>query len=169
MYHMPSGHQFRPALVFVIAACLAACAQPPRPTITGRHPGDWNSLVGRTLVSVSAVTGGQPADLVPGTTLTLKFSWGRQGGFPEIMANGGCNSFAWPSTLITPFPTPPIDSSGRLTVMMGSSTLVGCNPKILSQDDWFQEFLESSPIIEVDGSTVSLSNGVTTITMVDEA
>lgn len=140
--------------MLAVTSCAAV------PPLAG-HPADKASLVGRSLVSTSVVTDGNPILLVPGvpwrrTGLALRFR------DLTIGATGGCNS--WSTELDGGWSV----ASGRLTVSGDiAGTLIGCDKASDRQDHWLVEALRSSPEVNIDGDQVILRSGPTVITFVD--
>ena len=147
-------------VVVACAAMLAMTSCAAIPPLAG-HPADKASLVGRSLVSASVVTDGNPVQLVPGAP------WRRAGLgliFTEttIGATGGCNSYStqWPEGWNV--------TSGRLTVSGEiPGTLIGCDDASDRQDRWLVDVLRSSPEVNIDGDQVIVRAGPIVITFVD--
>ncbi|HEY5488753.1 MAG TPA: hypothetical protein VIK00_02860 [Candidatus Limnocylindrales bacterium] len=151
------------ATLVVIVACAAMLAMTSCaaiPPLAG-HPADKASLVGRSLVSTSVVTDGNPIQLVPGAP------WRRAGLGLEfydasIAITGGCN---WYSTQGTEGWDVVL---GRLAARGGiDGTIISCDDASDQQDHWIVDVLRSSPEVNIDGAQVVVRAGPTVITFVD--
>ncbi|HYI60549.1 MAG TPA: META domain-containing protein [Acidimicrobiales bacterium] len=109
-------------------------------------------LAGRTFVATEMTEDGAPRPLVEGTELRLAFAE------DELRISAGCNS---------------ISRSYRFTgsgIELGdeaAATLIGCDPAREAQDEWITEVLSGSVEAEVDGDTLVLTSGATTLTLLD--
>lgn len=103
-------------------------------------------LTGRSFVS-TAVTG---FEFVPGTQASMGFS------ADEITATFGCNEiYAGPWSL----------DDGALVVGEAIGTEIGCNPPALNdQEVWLGALLTSDPAVTFDGTTLTLTEGASSIT-----
>lgn len=139
---------------------------------TGAHPADWESLLGRSLVSVSVTSGGQPVTLVPGSALSIRFYVQRPAGFADrnaFSASGGCNGFGAPTSVGNGETPPSFGADGILRIPDGMGTsIMGCPGPEAEQDNWFAAFLQASPRVLIDGNTVVMSSGDTVVTMIDK-
>ncbi|HYT38362.1 MAG TPA: META domain-containing protein [Acidimicrobiia bacterium] len=116
---------------------------------TGGEP--W----GRTLLSTSVTEDGRPRPLVDGTRITFTFS---SAGEPRLGAQAGCNQMGGAASF----------EDGRLVVGDLATTEMGCDPPRHSQDDWMGRFLTSRPQWTMAGSTLTLDNGTTRVTLDDK-
>lgn len=108
-------------------------------------------LEGRTFLSVGVTVVGADRPLVPGTRIRLSFDDGRLG------ASAGCNSMGGTYTF----------DGDRLRVEGGAMTEMGCDAPRHAQDDWLFGFLGSGPTLLLTGNDLLLTNGDTSIQLVD--
>ncbi|MDQ3739059.1 MAG: META domain-containing protein [Actinomycetota bacterium] len=110
-----------------------------------------SELTGKAFV----VTGANGYEPVPGSQIRVSFDERGVGG------TGGCNSFAGPGW--------EVDAEVlRLEGSIGM-TEMACDPTaLMDQDEWWAEFISSTPTVASDDDTLTLSNGDVTITLVDE-
>lgn len=118
----------------------------------GASSGGEGELTGRTFLSESITESGQDRELVEGTRISLDFTADAQ-----VAANAGCNHLFGEVTI----------TSERLEVGQLGSTEMGCDPQRQAQDEWFLEFLQSSPAWLLDGDRLTLSAGETEIVLLD--
>ncbi|MGH3716001.1 MAG: META domain-containing protein [Micromonosporaceae bacterium] len=102
----------------------------------------------RTYVS-SKVTGHA---LVEGSRIRLEFTKS------DIKADAGCNHFQGKASL----------QGGRLVVDKLGGTEMGCDKPLMTQEEWLTDFLTSSPVLQLDGETLVLSDGKTKIELREE-
>jgi len=76
-----------------------------------------------------------------GSTVRLSFHDG------SLSLGAGCNSLGGEFSL----------ANGRLVLREGGITEIGCDPQRQAQDEFLWSFVESSPQLELDGSTLTLS------------
>lgn len=128
------------ASLVVFAACSGGGATPsPAPLA----PSD---LEGRTFLS-TGVTG---STLVPGSQVRLTFQDGSMG------VQAGCNSMGGAYTI----------EDGVLRVGAMMTTEMACEEPLMAQDQWLSAFLDGAAIA-LDGDTLTLSKGGTTLTLQD--
>lgn len=128
---------------FAAAACLPlGCA--------GVSAAD---LSGKTYLSQSVTEGGTPRDLVGTDALTLRFHERSR-----IGASAGCNSLDGRYAI----------EDDKLVVREAGWTEIGCDPGLHEQEQWYFEFLQSSPAITVDGDALTLDGGGTIIGYLDQ-
>jgi heat shock protein HslJ len=104
-------------------------------------------LDGRTFVSTE-VTG---YDLVEGTEINMIFL------ADAMSVSGGCNSMNGGFEI----------GEGVLTAGPFAATMMACEQPLMDQDTWLNEFLSSLPTIELDGETLTLASGETTMTLAE--
>ena len=85
-------------------------------------------------------------DPVEGTTVSLRFQEGEQGGL-EFALNAGCNHLNGGFTM----------NDGILTTTYLMMTEMGCAPDLMAQDDWLIGFMSSGPTAVLDGDRLALS------------
>jgi len=102
-----------------------------------------DTLAGQTFVSTS-VTG---HELVPDSSITLTFT------ATELRAVAGCNSMGGAYSL----------EGGTLVVAETASTMMGCDPALMDQDQWLAGFLAAMPTIAATGDGIVLASGDVTI------
>ena len=62
----------------------------------------------------------------------------------------------------------PVDTAGgRLTTSALASTEMGCDAPLMEQDAWFGDLLAAAPVWKLDGDTLTVTSGDTTITLAD--
>lgn len=125
-----------------LALALACGAEPTAP-----------SLDDRVFVSQSVTEDGTPRELVEGTRLRLDFYAGGR-----VAASAGCNSLDAPYEII----------AGTFVLNEAAMTLIGCDPALHEQDEWYFGFLQSSPSIVVEGDTLVLDGDGTRIEYLDQ-
>jgi heat shock protein HslJ len=144
------------AVLLSLASCGSAdggedtssdSADPGDPT-TGTPPAgvadhDW--------VSTAVTKDDSEQPLVAGTRIELSFPEG------QIAASAGCNSFSGTA-----------DWEGNTLVVTGmGGTEMGCDPKLMAQDEWLTGFLTSSPSVVVEDDRLTMTGGGTVVTFVD--
>jgi heat shock protein HslJ len=113
--------------------------------------GSSASLDGRTFLSTSVSEGGEDRPLVDGTRIELRFSDGR------ISATAGCNTLGGQVDM-----TP-----DRIVIDEMASTAMGCDDARHGQEEWLSRVLYDDPGYTLDGQTLRLVRGDTTIELVD--
>jgi heat shock protein HslJ len=133
------------ALLALAGLTLAACGSDD----SGSSDGSLTAadLDGRTFVSTE-VTG---YDLVEGTEINMTFL------ADSMSVSGGCNSMNGGFEI----------DEGVLTAGPFAATMMACDQPLMDQDTWLDEFLTSLPTIELDGETLTLAGGETTITLAE--
>lgn len=101
------------------------------------------ALDGKTFTA-RTVTG---HDLVAGSDLMLTFEDG------QVAVQAGCNN------LFGAY----VYNQGNLEVAEMASTMMACEPDLMAQDTWITDYLEASPAAVLDGDTLTLTSGDTTI------
>jgi heat shock protein HslJ len=133
------------ALLALAGLTFAACGSDDSGSSSGSlTPQD---LDGRTFVSTE-VTG---HDLVEGTEINMTFL------ADSMSVSGGCNSMNGGFEI----------DEGVLTAGPFAATMMACDQPLMDQDTWLNEFLTSLPTIELDGETLTLAGGETTITLAE--
>jgi len=93
-------------------------------------------------------------ELVAGTQIRLTFTG------DQISAAGGCNQLGSTWSL----------DGDVLVVGEVASTLLACEPaSLMDQDTWVAALLTSDPTITLDGDTLTLTEGQSSITLVAAA
>lgn len=128
-------------LALTAIVVLGACSSGAGGGVT---PGP--SLDGRTFLSTQ-VTG---QDLVLGTTIRISFRDG------HISVNAGCNSMSGAYSV----------DGDALYVGQFGMTDMGCAVELMAQDAWVAALLDGATI-SVDGDTIALTHGDTTVTLLD--
>jgi heat shock protein HslJ len=131
------------ALLTLSALAFAACGSDDD-TASGSAP-TADDLEGTAFESTE-VTG---HELVADTTISLAFQDDR------VSANGGCNTMNGGYTI----------TDGTLEVAAMASTMMACSDELMAQDDWLAEFLAGGPEIALDGDTLTLTGGDSTMTL----
>lgn len=118
---------------------------PPVPTPTdGPTPGDPAKLDGRTFLSVSVTQAGVERALVPNARIRLDF---RNGG--QLSVAAGCNTMGATYRI----------ENGKLLTSGGATTEIGCEQAAQAQDEWVFAFVLSSPVVDLDGNDLTLTQG----------
>lgn len=138
------------ALAAVSALALVACGDD-----SDSNPGDTSGPDGPSVLAIDGATylsdtvTGQT--LVDGSRLTLNFDGGRLG------ASAGCNSMGGDFTV----------DDGVLTVGDMAMTEMACDEPLMTQEQWYAQFLTSGPTITQDGDRITLVSGDVTLVMLD--
>jgi heat shock protein HslJ len=136
----------RLALGLPLLAMLSMLACDPKPE-------PETGLEDRVFLSQSVTEGGAPQLLVEDTELRLQFHEA-----PRLSASAGCNTLGGDYSI-----------DGDVFVLAGAAqTEIGCEQELHAQDDWYFEFLGSSPTIVVDGDSLVLEGGGTRIEYLDQ-
>lgn len=114
--------------------------------------GGEGSPIGKTYLSVAVREGDRERALVPGTRIRVQI---RKDGV--LIAQVGCNTLSGGIAL----------DDGVLRCERAIETQMGCGPELERQDDWLWDFLVHEPAWTVDGDTLTLTNGGTTIVLLD--
>jgi len=129
-------------MTLVATAIVTACSS------TGALPSAQPAtLAGRTFISTDMAG----TSLVPGSTVTLSFTDDTLG------VNGGCNSMSGAYAV----------TGDRLTTGQMAMTEMACEEPLMTQDQWLAAFL-ADVTISLDGNTLVLSDGTTTMTLLDK-
>lgn len=110
---------------------------------------DEVDLEGRSFTSTEV----RGHDLVEGSTVTLSFD------ADNLAARAGCNTIV--GTVSTADDTLTFDSQA-------ASTMMACEPDLMAQDQWLTDFLASSPSLKVEGSTLTLGDDATGMTLTQD-
>lgn len=127
-------------LPLALAGALSSCAAQSG----GKSTGDGVTaadLDGRTFVSSSATSGGQPHELVAGTRIRLTFDNGHVG------ANAGCNQLSGAYSL----------DGATLVVDNLASTQMACDTARQAQDEWLAGLLTARPTVALAGDDLTLT------------
>ncbi|MER7245000.1 META domain-containing protein [Kribbella sp. NPDC000426] len=114
--------------------------------------GGEGSPIGKTYLSVAVTEDGVDRPLVPGSRISLTI---RKDGV--LIVRAGCNQLGGGVTL----------DDGVLGFVEGVQTQIGCGPELEAQDDWLMEFVTRRPAWTIDGDTLTLNSGGTTIVLLD--
>src|SRR5690242_20537597 len=124
---------------------LAACGN--------ETPAGGGSLTGNAYLSTSVTEDGKPKTLAGNTRVRLDFA-----DDDRLNANAGCNSMQAPVST----------GGGKLTLKEPAAmTDMGCPGGRQQQDTWLLEFLQQKPSWKLDGDTLTLTTGRTTIVLTD--
>jgi len=104
------------------------------------------SLDGRTFLSTNV----QGHDLVPGSTVRMRFQDGQLG------ISAGCNQMSGKYTIV----------DGRLTTGQMAMTEMACDEPRMAQDTWVGAFVGGAAVT-LAGDTLTLKNGDVTLTLTD--
>ena len=161
------------AVVLVLAACSALPggrpSPSPAPTATPNStptpfntdgpgstnppgtagPGELADLDGREFVSV--LLEDPSHQLVNGTRVRLTFRDGHLG------ASAGCNSLGGDYLI----------ENGRLVVGPMSQTEMGCEQKLMDQDQWLASFLSGNPAVDLSGNDLVLTSHDAKLSLLD--
>lgn len=108
--------------------------------------------LGKTYLSMAVTEDGVERAFVPGTRLRVEI--GKGGG---LNARAGCNGLSGLIML----------DDGVLRFERGIVTQMNCGPEVCAQEDWLFGILGSEPRWVVDGDTLTLTSGGTTIVLLD--
>ena len=131
--------------IFVLGACAGA-ATSPGPSDGNPGGNDPRGIDGRTFLSTKV----EGQTLVDGSTIRLSFNG------TNIGVSAGCNSMGGRFA---------VDGDRLLTDQMGGTDMA-CDPALMDQDRWVTEFLNGATIA-LDGDTLVLTRGDTTVTLTD--
>lgn len=141
-----------PCAVGVAIAVLTGCgSEAGEGAATGGGDGG-RDLAGKTFVSTAL--DGAPRTLVRGSQVSLAF-----GDDGELTVRSGCNIMGGAVAL----DHGTLGLQGQL-----SMTEMACGPARMRQDVWVASFLGGDPDYAVDGDTLTLTGGDTSIILVDE-
>lgn len=137
-------------MVLLVAACGGDAAVDTGATTTIAATGAVGTLDGRTFLSTSWEGEIKP---VADTTMRLTFADGAVG------LSAGCNTMRAGYTI-----------EGDVLVLDGTmaGTMMGCEQALMDQDAVLSEWLASGPTVALDGDQLTMSDGSTTVVLVDE-
>lgn len=136
--------------VLLMAAALGGCGQRQSPGGAGGQAAE-ELPTGRKFLSTTVTDAAGPRALASKKPISLEF---REG---EVRVNAGCNVLFGPAVL----------RDGKLVVESLGSTQMGCPPELMRQDQWLSDFLAGDPQLELEGQTLRLSSGATSIELLD--
>jgi heat shock protein HslJ len=138
------------ALAPVVALALTACGD-DEPTVArdASTTITLGELDGRAFEA--AAVDSPDHDLVAGTRVRLSFDG------DDLSAHAGCNHLFGTADL----------HDEQLTVGRMGGTEMGCEPALAEQDTWLQGFLGGGPAVALDGTTLTLSQGATTMELTE--
>jgi len=90
-------------------------------------------------------------DLVEGSDITMNFL------DDAVSVNAGCNTMNGAFEI----------TDGTFTTGPFASTMMACDDALMAQDAWIGEFLEASPEVTLDGSTLTFTGDDATITLAE--
>ncbi|RZT27222.1 META domain-containing protein [Kribbella sp. VKM Ac-2569] len=114
--------------------------------------GGEGSPLGKTYLSVAVTEDDVERELVPGTRIRVEI---RKDGV--LIARAGCNELSGGIML----------DDGVLRFERAIQTQMGCGPEFEAQDDWLMRLLLDEPEWSVEGDTLTLIDGGTTIVLLD--
>jgi heat shock protein HslJ len=112
--------------------------------------GETVDLADRTFVSTDV----RGHDLVEDTSVTLSFE------SDQVSASAGCNTFMGAASWD--------DGTLSLDDEELAATMMACSPEQQEQDDWLTGFLASSPDLTLDGSTLTVGDDVSGMTLEEQ-
>ena len=123
----------------------SATQTPPSEPTPSPGASEGTALDGKTFTATE-VTG---HELVEGTSLTITFADG------GVSAQAGCNNLfgAYSYDQVT------------LDVPMMASTMMACEPELMTQDQWLTGFLSASPDATLAADSLTLASGDVTIVL----
>ncbi len=133
------------ALLALAGLTVAACGSDDSSNSDAGNAPTVEDLDGRTFVSTD-VTG---YDLVDGSEINMTFL------ADSMSVNAGCNGMNGGVQI----------AEGVLTAGPFAATMMACDEALMDQDTWLSDFLMDLPTIALDGETLTLSSGDTTITL----
>ena len=101
----------------------------------------------------TATDDGEDHPFVEGTTLTLSF---HEGG--RVGASSGCNSLDGQYAI----------EEGLLVITNAGRTEIGCDLELDKQENWYFDFLQSSPALTLDENDLTLTGDTTVIEYLDK-
>jgi heat shock protein HslJ len=139
-----SGYMRFPALCLAaVAVALPGCGNSD-----DGSPGD--ELWGLSFVSTKVERGGQPADLVPDSRITVYVRSEKE----RILAwDAGCNRFGGQLSV----------TGSHLSVGSASQTEMLCSDGLMAQEEWVSRFFTDDPGWQLEGNRLALENGRTVI------
>lgn len=132
-----------PALAILAMTMLAACSA---------SSADPEALMNKTFTTQEVTIDGTKQALALGSTLTLTFT------ADGISAKADCNSM---------FGQVNLDGGSLQMVTPLGMTMMACDPALMDQDQWISDFLSSGPNWSLDGSTLMLTSGKSSIELRD--
>lgn len=87
---------------------------------------------------------------VPESTIRIGFEASR------VRFDAGCNQMGGPYSI----------EDGRLVIHGLASTMMGCGP-LAAQEDWYQGFVRSKPLLDLDGDRLTLTGETATLYYLD--
>lgn len=133
------------AVASLVTACSGGSSGSSSPT--AQDPG---LVIDKSFTSTAVVEDGADRPLVPGSSVTVSFT------AEGISAQAGCNTLVGNANL----------EGGTITLDGElASTMMACDQALMDQDQWLSTFLTSGPRWSVDGTTLTLANDSTTITL----
>ncbi|WP_410788343.1 META domain-containing protein [Kribbella sp. C-35] len=123
-------------------------------TVYGPMIGGEGSPIGKTYLSVAATEDGVEKELVPGTRVRVTV---RKNGI--FVARAGCNELIGAIQV----------DDGVLRFELQMQTQMGCGPELEAQDDWLAELLTHQSDCTVDGDTLTLTSGGTTLVLLERS
>lgn len=124
-----------------------AAASAPAPALTLRN---------RAFAGTEVTESGTRRPLVDGTELLVDFQWHEPTHSDRLGWSAGCNRIG-----------AAVDITDDRLHLEGdvTSSLVGCPDAVLSQEDWFTEFMRTDPGWRLEADFLILSSGNTTVTL----
>lgn len=136
----------RIGLSCVVALLLGGCGNAAGSSIRANGP---PGLDGRTFVASSWTVDDRSVKAAAGTHLALSVAGDR------LSANAGCNDMSGAAVV----------TNGRLSVGDLMSTEMACADAIMRQEQWYAALLSGEPSLSIDGSSVMLSDGRSTVVL----
>jgi len=85
----------------------------------------------------------------------------------EVTIDGTKQALALGSTLTLTFTADGISAKADCNSMFGQMTMMACDPALMDQDQWISDFLSSGPNWSLDGNTLTLTSGESSIELRD--
>ena len=124
-------------------AVLAACGGGESDDGSGSlATGPPATLLGTEWISTSITEDSEDRPLEPGTSITLTFT------VDAVTASAGCNTLSGTARW----------DGATLLVDNLAGTEMGCEPRLMRQDEWLVDVLSSRPTVEVDGAEMTLTS-----------
>jgi heat shock protein HslJ len=115
---------------------------------------DASALLDKTFTTSSITTAGVTEPLAQGSTLSITFT------SDGVSAKADCNTLFGPATL---------DDGVVAMTNQVASTMMACDPALMDQDQRIIDFLSAGPSWSLDGTTLTLATGDTTMTLTQSA
>lgn len=132
--------------VLLLAACGGGTTSGGTPTP------DVNALIGKSFTATALTSGGSAQPIASGSTIHVQFS------ADNVSIKADCNTMNGPATYT---PT-------QIMVEQMATTMMACAPALMTQDQWLADFFTADPNWKLDGTTLTLTQGTSSMTLVTQ-